>query len=178
MENGKERITKELSDKLDSILGFLFYLNRIMDKGLSACEVRWKLINFEKLAHIRLAHATPILADRISGFKSKRNVETNYPDTTGGLKDYSSPLEFFNFVLEEFNRLEDEISDTIYFSASVDKDYATTQFLQEFLATWVNYVATMNNVVDLAMAYAPNNESLGLQLFDDEAEKCFIVSAI
>ena len=178
MESGKERVSKELSERMLTLLGFCFYLNRIYDRGLSLCEVRWKLINFEKITHPLIAHALPLLGDKISSYLSKRNVESFYPDTTGGMKEYSSPLEFFNFVLEEFNRFEDEIANTIDYASSIDKDRATQQFLQSFLSTWIEYVATMNNVVDLAMQFAPNNESLGWQLFDNEFEKGITVGEI
>jgi ferritin len=79
--------------------------------------------------------------------------------------------------LEEFNRFEDEIANTIDFAA-IEKDRASQQFLQSFLSTWIEYVATMNNIVDLAMQFAPNNESLGWQLFDDEFEKGITVGEI
>ena len=170
MESGKERVSKELSERMLNLLGFCFYLNRIYDRGLSLCEVRWKLINFEKITHPLIAHALPLLGDKISSYLSKRNVESFYPDTTGGLKEYSSPLDFFNFVLEEFNRFEDEIENTID-SAVSEKDRASEGFLQSFLLTWIEYVATMNNIVDLAIQFAPNNESLSWQLFDDKFEK-------
>lgn len=178
METGKERISPELTKRMEGLISTLFMLNRIMDRGLSICEVRWKLINFESKFHQIVAHAPPILSDRLTGYMAKRNVEVLYPDTTGGLRDYASPMEFFEFVLENFNRFEDEIEDTIDYAASVDKDNATKQFLQSFLATWVDYVATMNNIVDLAEQFAPNSESLGLQIFDDEFEKAFVVSDI
>jgi hypothetical protein len=170
LESGKERVSNELSNKLSNLLGFCFYLNRVYDRGLSLCEVRWKLINFEKVTHPLIAHSLPLLGDKISSYLSKRNVESFYPDTTGGLKDYSSPLEFFNFVLEEFNRFEDEISNTLD-HAILEKDWASQQFLQGFLGIWIDYVATMNNIVDLVMQFAPNNELLGLQLFDEGFQK-------
>lgn len=174
MENGKERISKELAARLENLVKFCFYINRIADRGLSLCEVRWKLLNFERLYHVLVAHATPLLADKITSYMSKRNVESNYPDTTGGMKDYSSPLEFFDFMLEEFNNFEDEICNTIDF-AGVEKDCATQKMLQNFLDIWVEYVATMNNICDLAYLYAPNSEALGLQLFDNNVEHCFTV---
>lgn len=177
MENGKERISKELTARLENLVKFCFYINRIADRGLSLCEVRWKLLKFERLYHVLVAHAAPLLADKITSYMSKRNVEANYPDTTGGMKDYSSPLEFFDFMLEEFNNFEDEICNTIDFAA-VEKDHATKKMLQNFLDTWIEYVATMNNICDLAHAYAPNSEPLGLQLFDSEVEHCFTVSDI
>lgn len=177
METGKERITKELADKLSFLVGELFKINRDADRGLALCEVRFKLLNFEKLYHARVAHAAPLLADRITSYASKRNVESVYPDTVGGYKDYQSPLEFFDYMLEEFNRFEDEICDVID-ACAAEKDRATQQFLQGFLATWTEYVATMNNICDLAYAYAPNAEPLGLQLFDNNVEHCFTIEDI
>ena len=34
MENGKERITKEVNDKLDIIIGKFFEANRYLDRGM------------------------------------------------------------------------------------------------------------------------------------------------
>jgi ferritin len=145
---------------------------------MSICKVRWTLINFEKLVHQIISHALPILADQLTDFLAKRNVESVYPDTIGGYIDFSSPVEAFNFMLEEFCKFEDEISDVIDFVIATDKDYVVKQFLQSFLDNWTNYVETMTNICNLVVEFAPNNETLGMQLFDDNFEKAFTVSDI
>lgn len=174
MESGKELISKELNDRLSKILGECFYLNRVLDRGISLLEVRWKLLNTAKVIHPSIAHTLPLLGDKISEFQSKRNCESIYPDTIGGLKEYGSPIEFFEFVLEEFNRFEDEIYDTISYAA-MEKDYASKQFLQSFLSEFEDYIATMNNIVDVANAYSTSSDSMAMQLFDNEIEHCLTI---
>jgi len=174
MENGKERISKELNDMLSFLLGECFRLNRVADRGISLMEVRWKLLKSAPIIHLSIAHMLPLLGDKISSFQSKKNCESIYPDTTGGSKEYSSPLEFFEFVLEEFNKFEDEISDVIDYAQS-EKDHATVQFLKSFLAEFLDYTATMNNVVDVANSYSRTSDPMAMQLFDRDVEKCLLI---
>lgn len=174
MESGKERISKELNDRMSFLLGECFRLNRVADRGISLLEVRWKLLKTASVIHPSIAHMLPLLGDKISSWQAKRNAESIYPDTVGGSKEYSSPIEFFEFLLEEFNKFEDEICDVIDYAQS-ERDHASTQFLKSFLAEFTDYIATMNNIVDIANAYSGTSDPMAMQLFDSEIEHCLTI---
>lgn len=167
-----EMISESLVAKIDSAIGTCFQLNRWLDRGMSLLSTRWKMLNTAKVLHPKFAHATPALADFLSDYLDDRGCEVIYPATTIGNQNYDSPIAFFEFIMEEFVKFDNQIEDIID-AAVADGDHATKAFLDGFHMKWVPYVASMANILDVAKAYGstPN----GMQLFDVVVENCLKV---
>ena len=167
-----EMINPSLVAKIDSAIGFLFQLNRYLDRGMSLLSTRWKMLNCARVLHPKLAHATPALADSLSDFLDDRGCEVIYPATTIGDQEYENPIAFFEFIMDEFVKFDNQIEDIID-AAVAEGDHATKAFLDGFHMKWIPYVATMANIVDVAKSYGAT--PMGMQLFDVVIETCLKV---
>lgn len=170
-----ERISEQTKKRLLFLVGRMFECNRYADRGMSLLETRWKMLTSAKYLHGLVAHAMLVLADYIGEYLSSKNCEVIYPATLIGDQEYSSPLEFFNFMLEEFYKVEDEIEDIID-GVIAEKDNSSRNFLDGFLSKWQGYVITMQNVSEIANLYGSDSKSL--QQFDDEIGNSITVGDI
>ena len=164
-----ELISKNLNDCLDRLIGKSFAINRMLDRGMSLLKVRWKMINSSNHLHGMLAHAYlgDKFADSISDYQSERGMESIYPATPIGNREYSSPLDFFNDYMSENIEFEDMIKDAINI-ATQEEDYTTKKFLDGLLYRLAPYIAASNDLVDLVSAC--DNDKFKLLVLDSEID--------
>jgi hypothetical protein len=167
-----ELITEALNSRLNEIVSEAFVCNRILDRGMSLLGVKFRLLKCSKLLHIKLAHFFPNFADKVSDFQGSRNMLTVYGATPLADFDASSHIELFTMFQEEFIKYQDMIQDVLD-AAIFEKDHMTKAFLDSYLLALNPYIETICNIVDLATAYG--TDPLGMQLFDNEIEKCLTV---
>ena len=148
-----ELISKNLNDCLDRLIGKSFAINRMLDRGMSLLKVRWKMINSSNTLHPMLAHAYlgDKFADSISDYQAERGMESIYPATPIGNREYSSPLDFFNDYMSENIEFEDMI-----------------KFLDGLLYRLAPYIAASNDLVDLVSAC--DNDKFKLLVLDSEID--------
>lgn len=162
-------ISESLNNQLNELVGKAFAINRMMDRGMSLLLVRWKLINTVKHLHAPVAHVFPgdLFADGISDYQSKRDMESIYPATPIGNREYSKPLDFFKDFLNECIEFEDMIKDAIDTSVK-DEDITTKVFLDGILKNLVPFTALAQDLVDL---FSMCNTPFELHVLDSEIGK-------
>lgn len=125
-------ISESLNTRLDELVTKLFAGNRICDRAMSILDLKFVMNNTVKFLHPKLAHLYPALADMISDYQGARNVLTVYGLTPLDDTDYSSPLDYFNRMIDYMIELETLCSEICEF-ASEDNDYTTKVFIESFL---------------------------------------------
>lgn len=163
-------ISDKLNKELDEVRGQAFALNRMLDRGMSLLEVRWKLIKSAEILHPRVAHVYlgDDFADSISAYQAQRDNESIYVATPSGDREYESPLDFFKDYHKENLKFEDMIKDTID-NAIEEGDTATKIFLDGLLGRLIPYISLSQTLVDLATQFG--NDSFRLQVMDSIIEK-------
>ena len=167
-----ELISNELNRKLNALVTHAFYLNRILDRDMSLLSVKFKMLNSAKILHPKFAHAFPALADNISDYQDSRGMLTVYGVTPLADFDFENPIQMFVNIREEFVKYQDMVEDVID-SAIAEKDHATKIFLDGYLSKLVPFIASADNIVEVAIAYG--NDTKSMQQFDDEIEHCLVV---
>lgn len=158
-------ISDNLNSQLNELVGKCFAINRMLDRGMSLLLVRWKLINASHTLHPKVAHAFPssLFADSISDYQASRNMETIYPATPIGDKNYDTPLEFFVDFYNECVLLQNMIYDAID-TALEEGDHSTKTFLDGLVSRLIPFTDLAQNLVDLVTQYG--NDTFHLQVFD------------
>ena len=125
-------ISEQLNSRLDEVVTKCFEGNRIMDRGVNVLGIKYAMNKTEKVLHSKLAHLFPQLADEVSSYQSSRNNLTFYGVTPADGSDYSTPLNFFEKMLDFMVDLEALISEVLELADS-EEDKVTSVFLQNFL---------------------------------------------
>lgn len=169
-------ISPEVNDKLNDLVAYQFYLNRVWDAGLSKLNVDFVMNNFEKTFHNGLAHKFPLLADAISEVQANFNSVTTYKLTPEGRNDFATPLEFLEFALTEMIRGQKMIIDITKTICDTEDDFGVNSIigsaLKKFSIAFAVYVGQVALLRDKSKAYG--QKPLNLQLFDEEADSFLI----
>lgn len=170
-------ISPEVNDKLNDLVAYQFYLNRVWDAGLSKLNVDFVMVKFEAAFHAGLAHKFPIIADKISEIQTNFNNVTTYKPTPQGKNDYATPLDFFEFALAEMVKGQKMIAETMMWLDEQPDDMgvnasicAALLRLQRFFAAYVGQAILLR---DKSKAYG--QKPLNIQLFDAEASNWLTV---
>lgn len=168
----KGLIDARLNNKLNELVGECFAINRMLDRGMSLLNVRWKMVNTEKILHPKMAHAFTgdDFADGISGYQAKRSNETIYPATPTGDKEYNSPLDFFYDILGTLLKFQDTLYDAYEMSKEIG-DYTTKKFVNKIIENLVDYVDMAQLLIDLMENFG--NDKRGWALMDANIDEYF-----
>lgn len=163
-------ISNELNEQLNQLIGKCFAINRMLDRGMSLLKVRWKLSLASDILHPKVAHAYPgdQFADSISDYQAQRDMESIYPATPMGNREYNNPLEFFEDFHKENLEFQDMIQDAMD-QASDEGDRTTKKFLSKLLYRLVPFTDLSQTFVDLCHKYG--NDDFHMQVFDSVIEK-------
>lgn len=148
----KPLINTKINSKLDEIVTFCFFGNRLFDRGMSVLDVKFVMNQTEQILHPKLAHLFPLLADVISTYQSNRSCLTFYGETPADNTDYSSPKDFFEKALEYMTELENLCYEAKTL-AEEDGDLTTSAFLSKFIRTIIRVTASCVLLNDKAEKY-------------------------
>jgi hypothetical protein len=167
--NWKEEILRSLinndvNNSLNNIIGECFALNRLCDRGMSELAVKFAMNNTVNLAHPRIAHIFPKIADVISDYQGDRDAISGYPETPLDETDYATPTSFFERLLDGVTDLESLCYDVLS-KAQDDSDITTVVFLQSFINLLIPITGQCLLLVDKCELYANN-----WAMFDADAE--------
>lgn len=95
-------ISKKTSEALDILYGQFFNLNSLLDNAVSYMLNEWSMVQASEIVHLRLAHAQPILADKISEIKDDYDERSTRPEVSKHDETYSSLKEMFDYIYLEF----------------------------------------------------------------------------
>ena len=168
----KGLIDERLNNELNKLIGKCFAINRMLDRGMSLLNVRWKMIQTEKILHPQMAHAFTgdDFADGISSYQAMRSNETIYPATPIGDREYALPIDFFKDVLKEMLDFQDMLYDAYEMSKEVG-DYTTKKFINKIIENLVKYTDMAQLLIDLSENYGSN--TLGIALMDANIDEYF-----
>lgn len=163
-------IFEKINNELDKIRSKCFDINRIMDRGVSLLEVRWKMPLTAHILHPVAAHSIlgDDFADSISKYQAERDNESVYLATPAGDKEYDSPLALFIDYHNNLLELESMTKDAVDMSIEYG-DTVTKIFLDGFLTRLIPYISMSKVLVDLGVAYG--KDSFQLQMLDVNIEK-------
>jgi ferritin len=145
-------ISDKLNSKLDEIVTYGFYANRVADRIASIIGTKFVLNNTEEIFHKMISHLYPLLSDDISTYQANRNNLTFYGATPADNSDYPSPLSAFEKMLEineDYEALITEVVDV----AIEEQDLSTKVFLERFLLTIIPITAQLLLFVDKLELY-------------------------
>lgn len=165
-------IKEELNIKINSVIGKCFEINRMLDRGMSLLNVKWKMVQTEKILHPMMAHAFlgDEFADYLSDYQSKRSNETIYPATPAGDRVYEKPIDLFNDILNELLFLQDILYDT-YEASNEMGDYTTKRVINQVIDNLIKYVDMTQTLIDLSENYGSDGK--GIALMDANIKKYF-----
>lgn len=95
-------ISKKTSEALDILYGQFFNLNSLLDNAVSFMLNEWAMVQASEIIHLRLAHATPLLADRISEIKDDYDERSIRPEVPEHREQYGSLKDMFDTIYDEF----------------------------------------------------------------------------
>lgn len=95
-------ISKKTSEALDILYGQFFNLNSLLDNAVSFMLNEWAMVQASEIIHLRLAHATPLLADRISEIKDDYDERSIRPEVPEHREQYGSLKDMFDTIYGEF----------------------------------------------------------------------------
>lgn len=161
-----------LNNKINEVIGKCFAINRMLDRGMSLLNVRWKMICTAKYLHPNVAHAFTgdEFADGLSDYQAKRSNETVYPATPIGDKEYAKPIDFFNDMLKEFIELQDMLYDAYEMSKELG-DYTTKKKINSVIQNLVKYTDIAQTLIDLAENFG--SDGRGIALMDASIDEYF-----
>ena len=168
-------ISNEVNNQLNLIIQKCFLGNRTLDRMMSILSVKFVMNKTSNLLHGLLAHAMPLLADKISEYQDSRNILTTYLDTPKDDSDYDTLLELFETFLNFMIDLENTIDQGIQISIN-NKDRMTKIFLEKFMLEINNYTAQAILLRDKAEMYG--NDPKSYMSFDRHIEDFIIVSPL
>lgn len=162
-------ISERLNNQLNELIGKAFSINRMLDRGMSLLMVRWKMIESSRILHPAVAHAYPgdKFADSISDYQASRDMESIYPATPIGNREYEFPIDFFKDYLAENIEFEDMIKDAVDMAVE-DGDHTTKVFLDGLLNRLVPYTALSQDLVDLVEMC--DNDKFKLMMLDSDID--------
>lgn len=128
-------LSDKTSEALDVLVGAFFDLNRTTDRMVSILQNKFSMPQAADIIHHKIAHAFPLFADKISGFKDQCNVTTYYPETHGDNRDYTDLFRMMETLLKEASDVYSMIKMTAKISQE-NEDYIACSFLQEFMRTY------------------------------------------
>lgn len=158
-------ISEELNTEFSNLIGKLFALNRICDRGVSVLSVSFAMNKSSRLIHKHFCHLPPTLADSISEFQDSRNCLSVYPATPIGDKIYQKPIEFFQDLLDVMIALEGEI-DNIREIAKESNDYASLVFLDSFMLKIIPLTHQCLLLMDKSNSYGEDYQSFDHRIED------------
>lgn len=162
-----------LSDKsielLNQLVQKMFELNRLWDRGLSVLNIDFNMRKFEEVYHDGIAHKYPLLADDVSNILTQKFIKTKYYNTPDGIKDYLSPLDFFEDSLELHKKTMKILCDTIN-SVQIDGDVVAETELQDFATVFDSYVHQNIYLIKKYNEYKGNNH-----IFDIHCDEYYII---
>jgi len=164
----KALIPERINNKLDEIVTKCFEGNRIADRAMSVLNIKFVMNKTEEILHEKLAHLYPQLADRVSTYQSSRNNLTFYGMTPADNSDYTSPLEFFEKMVNYMIELESLIGEGVELSRS--EDTSTYAFLLSFTGDVGKVTEQCLLLLDKAEQYKDKWES-----FDQRIESFVIL---
>lgn len=160
-----------LNDRLNTLVGKCFAMNRMLDRAVSLLDIRWKMKNVSKLTH-STAHSWvgDDFADGVSAYQAMRDMETIYPATPIGDDEWESPLAVFEDYLGMCRDLEDFVTETADYAAKLD-DRITKKFLNSLNLKVAGMTAWAKTMCDLVATCG--NDPFKLIMLDAEAEEFF-----
>lgn len=162
-------ISEETNKMLDLLVQQGFILNRLWDRGLSILNIKFAMNNFEKIFHVGFAHKFPVeWSDTISEIQSKYNMTTKYLATPEGIKDYNSPLEFFEENLQYHNKMYEILCDSIKVAIE-QNDFNVESELKSFMIVFNKYMNQSILLVDKCKQYKDN-----YFMFDSHADNFYL----
>ena len=147
----RQLIPDNINNKLDEIVTKCFALNRVYDRAMSILSIKFVMNNTVKFIHPKIAHKFPALADVVSDYQGSRNNLTFYGVTPEDRSDYTSPLEFFEKILDEMYDFESLLSEAL--ELSKDEDCVTYAFVLRFVEQVSKVTEQCILLADKASAY-------------------------
>lgn len=143
-------IVESLNHTLDSLVGKCFYMNRILDRGVSLLNVKFKLPNTAEVLHYHGAHVYlgDKFADAIADYQALRDNETMYPATVAGDDVFDKPLSVFLKFHSENLSFENMVLDAIDQANDIG-DFATKHFLEKILDNLTEMTGLSKLLVDI-----------------------------
>lgn len=162
-------IKGNINQAINVLIGKCFAINRMLDRGMSLLDVRWKMIHTARYLHPQLAHAFTgdKFADGLSGYQASRSNETIYPATPEGNRDYNKPIDFFRDVLKEILEFQEMLYD-VYDLAKDEGDLTTKKYMSSVIGNLVPYTDLVMTLIDLSENFG--SENMGIALMDANIE--------
>lgn len=167
-----KKISDELNVSLNNLVGKCFAINRMLDRGMSLLKVRWKMPITSDILHPKVAHAFTgdLFADGISDYQASRDMETVYPATPMGDKDYDAPIDFFVDFLNECMDFQSMLYDA-YEQADEDSDYTTKNFISKIIDNLSEFTDIAQLMIDLCESYG--TDKLHMAMLDGVIDEYF-----
>jgi ferritin len=160
-------ISEQTNIKLDELVTMFFAGNRLADRGMSQLDVKFCMNKTASILHPKIAHLFPALADVVSDYQSSRNNKTVYGLTPRDDTEYSTPIEFFENLLDFMIEIEAFVFEC-YEVSKEDNDFMTKSFLESFILKLNPLTKQCLLLVDKCNLYSD------MMLFDNNIED-FIV---
>lgn len=145
-------INERVLTSLYLIVSKLFDGNRLLDRAVSVLNVKFVMNKSASIIHPKLAHAYPLLADKVGEWIESRNCMVTYLETPTDNSDYENPLALFQAYLDYSLELEQLIEEIILI-AEEEKDRSTKIFLEGFLKDVNKYTEQAILLVDKCSRY-------------------------
>ena len=158
-------ISEKTKQKIYELVTAQFQLNRYFDRAMSVLDTKFALNNFVSLAHPKLAHIYPLVADEYADILIRWNYPVVYDTTFRDATDYSNPMEFFDGQLERHLLIYELIRESIKVASGND-DYNVEADLKHLLRKWNRFVGQSYLLRDKAVSVNGN-----WAMFDGFAEK-------
>lgn len=158
-------ISAQTKGKVEELISAQFQLNRYWDRAMSVLDTKFALTKFVSLAHPKLAHIYPLVADEYADILIRWNYPVVYDTTFKDDSDYSSPMEFFEGQLERHLLIYELIRDAIKVALE-NEDYNVEADLKHLLRQWNRFVAQSYLLRDKAASVNGN-----WAMFDGFAEQ-------
>lgn len=148
-------IAKKTSEALDILYGQFFNLNSLLDNAVSFMLNEWAMVQASEIIHLRLAHATPLLADRISEIKDDYDERSIRPEVPEHREQYGSLKDMFDTIYDEFEATYKMIVLTNKIALE-EGDINVHAGLMEFMRTFnkvIGQIITLKNKADQGLDF-------------------------
>ena len=152
-EENNDFISDETIEELYRLVQECFQMNRFWDRAVSVMSVDFAMPVASNAIHLNIAHAYPLLADRISEILDKVNIKTDYNETVADNSNYSNLTEVFEKAYELTKQLYNHLKEVLA-SAQAKHESHVVVALIDFQKLFSEFVAQSILLKDKAKQYS------------------------
>ena len=162
-------IHDESKRKLDKLAQRFFWMNKKLDRMKAVLNTKFAMPLLANRVHLELAHAYPLLADKVNDIEEMFNYDPEYLSVEGACENYESVSELISQLYEWTLETNDILCATAIF-VKEQGDFSVYKLMSPIINEYSKYVANAILLMDKTDLYKDH-----LYAMDDNCEGWWVL---